>query len=64
MKEVMKEFDYQEYGGVPILGCKGVAIVCHGKSSPLAYENALLKAYQLAKADFVNTIEKSFKEIK
>lgn len=34
-------FNYEEYGGVPLLGVDGISIICHGKSSALAIKNAL-----------------------
>lgn len=37
----METFDYAQYGGAPLLGVRGVSIICHGKSSPLAIKNAL-----------------------
>ncbi|MFC1562425.1 phosphate acyltransferase PlsX [candidate division KSB1 bacterium] len=45
LEKIMKEFDYQEYGGVPLLGINGVAIICHGDSSPKAIMNAVERAY-------------------
>ena len=33
--------DYSEYGGAPLLGVKGVSIICHGRSSPPAIRNAI-----------------------
>ncbi|MEJ7808941.1 MAG: phosphate acyltransferase PlsX [Gemmatimonadaceae bacterium] len=36
-----REFDYSEYGGAPLLGVKGVSVICHGKSSPRAIQNAI-----------------------
>ena len=38
---VLDRFDYAQYGGAPLLGVRGVSIICHGKSSPLAIKNAL-----------------------
>jgi len=38
---VLAPFDYAQYGGAPLLGVRGVSIICHGKSSPLAIKNAL-----------------------
>ncbi len=38
------KLDYSEYGGVPILGIKGVCIVCHGGSSSKAIKNAVKMA--------------------
>jgi glycerol-3-phosphate acyltransferase PlsX len=37
----LKELDYSEYGGAPLLGVRGVSIICHGKSSPRAIKNAI-----------------------
>ncbi|MBX3175643.1 MAG: phosphate acyltransferase PlsX [Gemmatimonadaceae bacterium] len=34
--------DYAKYGGAPLLGVKGVSIICHGKSSPEAIKNGIL----------------------
>jgi len=42
--KMMKEFDYQEYGGAPLLGINGVAIICHGDSSSKAIMNAIQRA--------------------
>ena len=33
--------DYAEYGGAPLLGLQGLAIVCHGRSSARAMTNAV-----------------------
>jgi len=37
----LKELDYSEHGGAPLLGVRGVSIISHGKSSPRAIKNAL-----------------------
>lgn len=36
-----KTIDYAEYGGAPLLGLKGLAIVCHGRSNKTAMTNAI-----------------------
>ncbi|HKN46640.1 MAG TPA: phosphate acyltransferase PlsX [Candidatus Polarisedimenticolia bacterium] len=36
-----KKVDYAEYGGVPLLGVRGAAIICHGGSSARAVKNAV-----------------------
>ena len=41
IEAVMEAFDYAQYGGAPLLGVRGVSIICHGKSSPIAIKNAL-----------------------
>ncbi len=39
-----KVVDYAEYGGAPLLGLKGIAIVCHGKSNEKAISSAVTMA--------------------
>lgn len=36
-----KRVDYSEYGGAPLLGVRGVCIICHGGSSANAIKNAI-----------------------
>jgi len=36
-----KRVDYSEYGGAPLLGVKGVNIICHGRSNANAIKNAI-----------------------
>ena len=47
-EEFKKGFDYSEYGGVPLLGVKGVCIICHGRSNPNAIKNAIRVAAEYA----------------
>lgn len=43
-KKFKKVVDYAEYGGAPLLGLKGIAIVCHGKSNAKAITSAVTMA--------------------
>jgi glycerol-3-phosphate acyltransferase PlsX len=43
---VLRFLDYSEYGGAPLLGVKGVTIMCHGSSSGNAIKNAIRVAVQ------------------
>jgi glycerol-3-phosphate acyltransferase PlsX len=36
-----RKVDYAEYGGVPLLGVRGAAVICHGGSSARAIKNAV-----------------------
>jgi glycerol-3-phosphate acyltransferase PlsX len=60
LKKLYKRLHYSEYGGAPLLGLKGVCVVGHGRSNPVAVKNAI----RLAK-DFVNSqaLEKIQNEI-
>jgi|SRR4051812_43004861 len=50
-------FDYSEYGGAPLLGVGGLAIVCHGRSSSKAVTNAIGMAARFAASDFIRRVE-------
>ena len=41
VRSALKGFDSSDYGGAPLLGCRGVSIICHGNSSPRAIKNAV-----------------------
>jgi glycerol-3-phosphate acyltransferase PlsX len=47
---VRKQLDYEEYGGVPLLGVNGVSIISHGRSGAKAIKNALRVARQTAES--------------
>jgi glycerol-3-phosphate acyltransferase PlsX len=41
LREAYGRIDYAEYGGAPLLGLDGVAIIAHGGSNPRAIKNAI-----------------------
>ncbi len=49
MRSVLKELDYQEHGGVPLLGVNGVSIIGHGGSTPRAIKNMIYRAEEMAR---------------
>ncbi len=48
LRTMGKRLDYAEYGGLPLLGVNGSAIVSHGRSKAKAIKNALRVALQTA----------------
>jgi phosphate acyltransferase len=52
-----RRVDYSEYGGAPLLGVAGLAIVGHGRSSAKAIRNAIAMAYRFATSDFIPRVE-------
>ena len=40
-RTIKKKTNYEEYGGMPLLGVNGICIIAHGASTPLAIKNAL-----------------------
>lgn len=47
LKGALKSTDYQEYGGVPLLGIKGISIIGHGSSGPKAIKNMVVRAKEM-----------------
>ena len=61
LKKSLKSLDYQEHGGVPLLGVNGISIIGHGSSSPKAIKNMVLKAREMYNKDLIKKIENSIK---
>lgn len=58
IRKEYKKFDYQTYGGVPLLGVNGISIIGHGSSSIKAIKNMILRAYEMNQKDIIHKIEK------
>jgi glycerol-3-phosphate acyltransferase PlsX len=58
LRHFRRRVDYSEYGGAPLLGVAGVAIVGHGRSSALAVRNAVAMAYRFASEGFIERVER------
>ena len=56
LRKVFRRMDYAEYGGVPLLGINGSAIVSHGRSNAKAIKNALRVARQTTETNVVGAI--------
>jgi glycerol-3-phosphate acyltransferase PlsX len=56
LREVFRRLDYAEYGGVPLLGVNGSAVVAHGRSNAKAIKNALRVARQTAETSVAEAI--------
>ena len=44
IKSIRKKTNYEEYGGMLLLGVNGVCIIAHGASLPVAIKNAIRAA--------------------
>jgi len=47
LRDVFRDMDYTEFGGIPLLGVNGVTIIGHGGSPPKAIKNMLLRAEEV-----------------
>jgi glycerol-3-phosphate acyltransferase PlsX len=62
MGNVLKVLDYATYGGAPLLGVRGVVIICHGASPAKAIRNAIRVAVQAVKSHLSDDIAAEFAE--
>jgi glycerol-3-phosphate acyltransferase PlsX len=44
-REIFRKYDFNEYGGAPLLGVAGIVIICHGASN----ERGIMNAVRVAK---------------
>ncbi|MGH7816340.1 MAG: phosphate acyltransferase PlsX, partial [Candidatus Binatia bacterium] len=63
LKEAYRRLDYAEYGGAPLIGLDGVAIVAHGGSNPLAIKNAIRQARDAVDQDMNRHIADALAEL-
>jgi glycerol-3-phosphate acyltransferase PlsX len=62
-KRLKKKLDYSEYGGAPLIGLRGVSIICHGRSSSNAVKNAIRVAKEFAENQFNAKLETELSQI-
>jgi glycerol-3-phosphate acyltransferase PlsX len=48
-KRLRRIYDYEEYGGAPLLGINGTCMICHGSSTPKAIMHAVIEASSMIK---------------
>jgi glycerol-3-phosphate acyltransferase PlsX len=56
LRRFRRRVDYSEYGGAPLLGVAGVAIVGHGRSNAVAVRNAVAMAHRFASDGFIERV--------
>jgi glycerol-3-phosphate acyltransferase PlsX len=59
--EFFDRFNYENYGGSPVLGVNAPVIIGHGISSPLAVKNMVLQAREMITTGLVDKIQAAFK---
>lgn len=58
LRDLWQEFDYEAYGGTPLLGVNGVVIVAHGRSRARAIFNAIRVARDFVLQDGLEKIKR------
>lgn len=62
-RKTLKELDYSEYGGAPLLGVNGRVIISHGRSSAKAIKNAVRAAREFVIKDINKHILKELEGV-
>ncbi len=47
---IVSKYDFNEYGGAPLLGVSGICIICHGASDFRGFKNAVQGALDVSKS--------------
>jgi phosphate acyltransferase len=58
--EYFDRFNYENYGGTPILGVKGNVIIGHGISNDKAVKSMIVHSYEVAKSGLATKINEAF----
>lgn len=59
LKETLKTFDLEEYGGAPLLGLKGLVVKTHGSSKAVEVKNTILQCVTFKEQDIIGKIRTS-----
>jgi glycerol-3-phosphate acyltransferase PlsX len=57
LRHFRRRVDYSEYGGAPLLGVAGIAVVGHGRSGAKAVRNGVAMAHRLASARIIERVD-------
>ncbi|MEY3084202.1 MAG: phosphate acyltransferase PlsX [Bacteroidota bacterium] len=58
--EYFDRFNYENYGGTPILGVKGNVIIGHGISNNIAIKNMILHSFEVANSGLATKVNEAF----
>ena len=53
-------YNFENYGGIPILGVQGVALIGHGISGPIAFKNMILRARDIIRVNLISKLTEAF----
>ncbi len=64
LRKALKVLDPNEYGGVPVLGVNGVAIIGHGSSTAIGIKNMIRKAIETSRSGLHAKIERTLAAVR
>jgi glycerol-3-phosphate acyltransferase PlsX len=56
LKALMRRMDYRRYNGAALLGLRGLVFKSHGSADTLAFEQALIRAYDAARNNLLDRV--------
>ncbi|MBQ9016175.1 MAG: phosphate acyltransferase PlsX [Firmicutes bacterium] len=63
LMKLKNDFDYEEYGGAPVLGVNGPVMKMHGSSTATAVKNAIIRGIPYAKENVVEIIRQEMLDL-
>ena len=57
LKETLRSFDVQEYGGAPLLGLNGLVVKTHGSATAVEIRNSVLQCLDFKKQQIGEKIQ-------
>ncbi len=57
LKSIEDKLDYQAFGGEPLLGVKGISIICHGSSTSRSIALSIMQAARMARIEIHRKLE-------
>ncbi len=61
LKQVLRRFDYAEFGGVPLLGINGTVLIGHGSAPARAVKRMILEAASMVEERILDRMAELFK---
>lgn len=62
LKQTLKKFDLEQYGGAPLLGLKGLVVKTHGSSKAVEIKNTILQCVAFRDQDIIGKIQRAILE--
>lgn len=59
----LEAFDYEAYGGTPVLGIQAPVVIGHGASTPKAIGRMIRKAYETAESGLAKKIQETLEQV-
>jgi glycerol-3-phosphate acyltransferase PlsX len=60
LRKTLQRFDFETFGGSPLLGINGISIIAHGRSRHTAIKNAVRKCYTIDKERVIEKMKEQF----